>query len=68
VLTITFTITYASQRGKVYNSQTISQKIIDLEEQKYQIEQEIMKNESTLADLKQKAASIAQFSNKNLRP
>ena len=38
---------------------TISQKIIDLEEQKSQIEQEMMDNEVALAEIKQKAVSIA---------
>ena len=37
----------------------ISQKIIDLEEQKSQIEQEMMENEVALAEIKQKAVSIA---------
>ncbi len=43
---------------------TISQKIIDLEEQKSQIEQEMMENEVTLAEVKQKAVSVAQLEQK----
>ncbi|MCY3870441.1 MAG: hypothetical protein OXG87_12845 [Gemmatimonadetes bacterium] len=42
-------------------SQTIVvQKIIDPEEQKGEIEQEMMENEATLAQAKQKAVSVAQ--------
>lgn len=43
---------------------TIKQKIIDLEEQKSQIEQEMMDNEATLAEAKQKAVSVAHFRQK----
>ena len=43
---------------------TISQKIIDLEEEKSQIEQEMMENEATLAEIKQKAVSAAQMEQK----
>ena len=42
-------------------SQTmVVQKIIDPEEQKGEIEQEMMENEATLAQAKQKAVSVAQ--------
>ena len=50
--------------GRRVGIKTISQKIIDLEEQKSQIEQEMMDNESTLAELKQKAVSVAQLEQK----
>ena len=40
------------------------QKIIDLEEQKGEIEQEMMKNEATLAQEKQKAVSVALWEQK----
>ncbi len=43
---------------------TIIQKIMDLEKQKSQIEQEMMDNEVTLAEVKQKAARIAQLEQK----
>ncbi len=43
---------------------TISQKIIDLEEQKSEIEQEMMENEATLSEEKQKAVSVAQMQQK----
>ena len=50
--------------GRKVGIKTISQKIIDLEEQKSQIEQEMLENESTLAELKQKAVSVAQIAQK----
>ena len=50
--------------GRKVGIKTISQKIIDLEEQKSQIEQEMMENEATLAEAKQKAASIALWEQK----
>ena len=43
---------------------TVSQKIIDLEEQKNEIEFQMTENESTLADAKQKAVNIAEFQQK----
>ena len=43
---------------------TISQKIIDLEKQQSEIEQEMMENEATLAEEKQKAISVAQLQQK----
>ncbi|MDE2831629.1 MAG: hypothetical protein OXN20_16075 [Gemmatimonadota bacterium] len=45
----------AGRRGGI---KTISQKIIALEEQKSQIEQEMTKNEATLAEGKQKVVSL----------
>ena len=45
-------------------NKTISQKIIDMEEQKSQIEQEMMDNEATLAEVKQKAVRVAQLEQK----
>ena len=53
-----------SLAGRKVGIKTISQKIIDLEEQKSQIEQEMMENEATLAKAKQKAASIALWEQK----
>ena len=50
--------------GRKVGIKTISQKIIDLEEQKSQIEQEMMENEVTLAEEKQKAISVAQMKQK----
>ena len=50
--------------GRKVGIKTISQKIIDLEEQKIQIEQEMMENEGTLAKAKQKAVSIALWEQK----
>ena len=50
--------------GRKVGIKTISQKIIDLEEQKSQIEQEMMENEATLAEEKQKAVSVAQMKQK----
>ena len=50
--------------GRKVGIKTISQKIIDLEEQKSQIEQEMMDNEATLAEVKQKAVSVAHFQQK----
>ena len=50
--------------GRRIGIKTISQKIIDLEEQKSQIEQEMMDNEATLAELKQKAVRVAQLEQK----
>ena len=50
--------------GRKVGIKTISQKIIDLEEQKSQIEQEMMENEATLAEEKQKAISVAQMKQK----
>ncbi len=50
--------------GRKVGTKTISQKIIDLEEQKSQIEQEMMENETTLAEAKQKVASVAQWEQK----
>ena len=50
--------------GRKVGIKTISQKIIDLEEQKSQIEQEMMDNEVTLAEVKQKAVSVAHFQQK----
>ena len=50
--------------GRKVGIKTISQKIIDLEEQKSQIEQEMMENEATLAEEKQKAVSVAQMEQK----
>ena len=52
-----------SQSGRV-GIKSISQKIIDLEEQKSQIEQEMMENEATLSEAKQKAASVALWEQK----
>ena len=53
-----------SLAGRKVGIKTISQKIIDLEEQKSQIEQEMMENETTLAEAKQKAVSVAQLQQK----
>ena len=53
-----------SLAGRKVGIKTISQKIISLEEQKSQIEQEMMENESTLAEAKQKAVSVAQMQQK----
>ena len=53
-----------SLAGRRIGIKTISQKIIDMEEQKCQIEQEMMENEATLAELKQKAVSAAQLEQK----
>ncbi len=53
-----------SLAGRRVGIKTISQKIIDLEEQKSQVEQEMMENEATLAELKQKAVRIAQLEQK----
>ena len=50
--------------GRKVGIKSISQKIIDLEEQKSQIEQEMMENEATLAEAKQKAASVALWEQK----
>ena len=50
--------------GRKVGIKTISQKIIDLEDQKEQIEQEMMDNEVTLAEVKQKAVSVAQMAQK----
>ena len=50
--------------GRKVGIKSISQKIIDLEEQKSQIEQEMMENEATLAEAKQKAISVAQMEQK----
>ena len=50
--------------GRRAGIKTIGQKIIDLEDQKSQIEQEMMDNEVTLAEGKQKAARIAQLEQK----
>ena len=50
--------------GRKVGIKTINQKIIDLEEQKNQIEQEMMENEGTLAKAKQKAASVALWKQK----
>ena len=50
--------------GRKVGIKTISQKIIDMEEQKSQIEQEMMENEVTLAEEKQKAVSVAQWEQK----
>ena len=50
--------------GRKVGIKSISQKIIDLEEQKIQIEQEMMENEATLAEAKQKAASVALWEQK----
>ena len=50
--------------GRKVVIKTIIQKMNDLEEQKSQIEQEMMENESTLAELKQKAVSVAQMAQK----
>ena len=50
--------------GRRVGIKTISQKIIDLEEQKSQIEQEMMDNEATLAEVKQKAVRVAQLEQK----
>ena len=50
--------------GQQVGLKTISQKIIALEEQKSQIEQEMMENEATLAEAKQKAISVAQMKQK----
>ncbi len=50
--------------GRKIGIKTISQKIIGLEEQKSQIEQEMMENETTLAEAKQKAVSVAQWEQK----
>ena len=50
--------------GRKVGIKTISQKIIDLEEQKNQIEQDMMENEGTLAKAKQKAVSAAQWEQK----
>ena len=50
--------------GRKVGIKSISQKIIDLEEQKSQIEQEMMENEGTLAEAKQKAVSIALWEQK----
>ena len=50
--------------GRRVGIKTISQKIIDMEEQKCQIEQEMMENEATLAELKQKAVSVAHMEQK----
>ena len=50
--------------GRKVGIKSISQKIIDLEEQKSQIEQEIMENEATLAEAKQKAVSVALWEQK----
>ena len=50
--------------GREVGIKTISQKIIDLEEQKSQIEQEMMENEATLEKIKQKVASIALWEQK----
>ncbi len=50
--------------GRKVGIKTIGQKIIDLEDQKEQIEQEMMDNESILAELKQKAVSVAQMAQK----
>ena len=53
-----------SLAGRKVGIKTISQKIIDLEEQKSQIEQEMMENEAILAEEKQKAISVAQLQQK----
>lgn len=53
-----------SLAGRKVGIKTISQKIIDLEDQKSQIEQEMMQNEGTLAEAKEKAASVAQIEQK----
>ena len=50
--------------GRRVGIKTISQKFIDLEEQKSQIEQEMMDIKATLAEAKQKAVSIAQWEQK----
>ena len=50
--------------GRKVVIKTIIQKMNDLEEQKCQIEQEMMDNEATLAELKQKAVSAAQLEQK----
>ena len=50
--------------GRRVGIKTISQKIIDLEEQKSQIEQEMMDNEANLAAVKQKAVRVAQLEQK----
>ncbi len=47
--------------GRKIGIKTIGQKIIDLEEQKSQIEQEIMDNEATLAEAKEKVVNVANF-------
>ena len=53
-----------SLAGRKVGIKTISQKIIDLEDQKSQIEQEMMQNEGTLAEAKEKVASVAQIEQK----
>ena len=48
------TVLMESIAGQQAGLKTISQKIIDLEEQKGEIEQEMVENEATLAQAKQK--------------
>ncbi len=50
--------------GRKVGIRTIIQKITELEEQKSQIEQEMMDNEVALAEVKQKAVSVAQLQQK----
>ena len=50
--------------GQQVGLKTVSQKIIDLEEQKSEIELQMMENESTLAESKEKAVSVALWEQK----